>query len=171
MPAILKQWPWSTVVICSFSLLYIFAWAVVSFYLCCRFSLAALFLPALLIPLAVYVFRCRKINKKISVLKGCISAQNGETHEGYVYLHGQLSPGITIMRDNLFILIPVNGRRTKIFFKKMTAVKETKSVTLKYLCAKRIFQVEMGEKKSVKFVVKESVAKRWSVILADGLAH
>ena len=170
-PALLKQWPWSTAVICLFSMLYIFVWAVISFYLWCRFSSVATFSLVLLIPLVVYIFRYRKINKMITVLKGCISAQNGETQEGYVRLHGQLSPGITIMRDNLFILIPVNGRRTKVFFEKMTAVKEKKSVTLKYLFAKRIFQIDVGQNKSVSFAVKESVGKRWSVLLADGLAQ
>lgn len=170
-PALLKQWPWSTAVVCLFSLLFIVVWAVISFYLWCRFSMAAISSIVLLFPLAIYIFRSRKINKMIAVLKGCISAQNGETQEGYVCLHGKLSPGITIMRDNLFILIPVNGRRTKVFFEKITSVKEKKSATLKYLFAKRIFQVEVGKNKSVLFAVKESVGKRWSVLLADSLAH
>lgn len=171
MPALLKQWPWSTSVICSFSLLFIIAWGGLSFYLWCLFSFSSIYSLVLLIPLLVYIFYFRRVNKMISTLKGCISAQNGEVEEGYVCLHGKCSPGITIMRDNLFILIPVNGQRTKVFFEKITVVNETKSMALKCLGAKRLFQVEVGQNRSVSFSVKDSVAKRWSVLLASRLAQ
>lgn len=170
-PETVKQWPWNASVIYTISLVYIFAWMLITFNLWHQFSNTAFFSVILLLPLFIYIFRYKKINKMITVLKGCISAQNGETAEGLVCLNGVVSPGIAIMRDNLFILIPVTGRRTKVFFENITAINETKSVALKYLFAKRVFNVEVGENKSVSFAVRESVGKRWWVMLTERLTQ
>lgn len=163
---ILKQWPWNdSIRYCLWiSVIIITGITVYSAWYFSDYWFFLLFFSLLLLN---YIIRAKKINKMITTLKGCISAQNGETIEGMVSIKGQLSPGIIIMRDDLFILIPVVGRRTKIYFNKITAIKEHRLNPLKYLFSKHGFVVEVDKVKTVSFWVMDSVAKRWSLILND----
>jgi hypothetical protein len=162
---LLKQWPWNdSVRNCLW--LVVFILAGITGYSFWASSVYGISLPATLIfLLSNYIARAKNINKMIVTLKGCISAQNGETVEGLVCIKDQRSAGIIIMRKDLFILIPVIGRRTKVYFNKITSVTENKLNPIRYLFAKREFTVEVDNVKKVSFGVAESVGKRWAVIL------
>lgn len=100
----------------------------------------------------------------VGVLKGCISARNGEVAASLLYFRNKALPGIAILRDDVIILIPVFGRRHKIFFDKFKSIKEVKKMPGKWLLGKRIFNIQFETKPSVLFAVPDSVGKRWAVV-------
>jgi len=100
----------------------------------------------------------------VGVLKGCISAQKGEVVASLIYFRKKGLPGVAILRDDVIILIPIFGRRHKIFFDKLKSIEEIKKMPGQWLLGKHIFNIEFETKPSVLFAIPESVAKRWAVI-------
>ena len=161
------KWIWEPV----FSLVFVLFALLVSlisiwlFFL--EYGLVSLVGVLVFIPVAFLIFRFQKINKMIEVLKGCISAQNGEVVASLLSIKNKPIPGVAILRKDVFILIPILGRRHKIFFDKIKTIEETKKIPGKWLIGKRSFNVEFEAKPSVAFAVPESVGKRWAVIFHD----
>ena len=112
-----------------------------------------------------YIYQRIKIYRQIKILYGCISARNGTVYSGLIKLRNSFSPGIAILREDLFILIPVAGRRAKVFFEKITAVNVEHKMPGSLLVNKHVFTISLGENKSVSFVLTSSDAENWSQVL------
>lgn len=100
----------------------------------------------------------------IKVLQGCISAQNGEVIASLLYFKNKSVPGIAILRDDVIILIPIFGRRHKIFFDRIKIIEETDKIPGKWLFGKCVFSIEFETKATVLFAVPCSVGKRWATV-------
>lgn len=108
-----------------------------------------------------YIYQKFKTYRVIKILYGCISAQNGQVYSGLINLRNSLSPGIAILRKDLFILIPVAGRRTKVFFDKITAVNVDCEMSGSLLVDKQVFNISLRENKSVSFALRSADAESW----------
>ena len=157
-----NKWIWESVVY--YVLIFVVLIFLAGLYLFSQFNFHALFILLLLIPVLFLFVRYQKINKLVEVLKGCISAQNGEVVTSLLCFKSKSIPGIAILRDDVIILIPVFGRRHKIFFDKLKTIKEVNNMPGEWLLGKRVFNIEFEEKPSVLFAVPESVGKRWGDI-------
>ena len=153
------KWIWELAVY--YGLLFVALIFFAGLYLFSKFNFYALFILIVLIPVLVLLSHYQKINKLVAVLKGCISAQNGEVVASLLYFKNKSIPGIAILRDDVIILIPVFGRRHKIFFDKLKTIKEVNRMPGEWLLGKRVFLIEFEEKPSVLFAVPESAGKRW----------
>ncbi len=158
-----NKWVWELAVY--YVLIFIALIFFTGLYLFSHFNFYALFILFLLIPVIFLFIRYQKINKLVAVLKGCISAQNGEVVASLLYFKNKSIPGIAILRDDVIILIPVFGRRHKIFFDKLKVIKEVNSMPGEWLLGKRVFNIEFEKKPSVLFAVPGSVGKRWGLVL------
>lgn len=159
------KWIWELAVYIGLILIAIIFSA--SLYVYLQVGLPGLFILFFLIPILIFIDRYQKTNKLVGVLKGCISAQNGEVVAGLLCFKNKSIPGIAILRNDVIILIPVFGRRHKIFFDKLKTIKEVNKMPGEWLLAKRVFKIEFETKPSVLFAVPGSVGKRWAVILKN----
>jgi len=157
-----NNWIWESAVYFVFIFVVIILLATLCFFQ--QFNFASLFILVLLVPVFIFFNRYQKINKMVGVLKGCISAQNGEVVASLLYFRNKALPGIAILRDDVIILIPIFGRRHKIFFDKFKSVKEVNKIPGKWLPGKRVFNIEFETKPPVLFAVPDSVGKRWAVV-------
>ncbi len=157
-----NNWIWESAVYFVFIFVVIILLATLYFFP--RFNFASLFILVFLVPAFIFFNHYQRISKMVGVLKGCISAQNGEVVASLLYFRNKALPGIAILREDVIILIPVFGRRHKIFFDKFKSIKETNKVPGKWLLGKRVFNIEFETKPSVLFAVPGSVGKRWTVV-------
>jgi len=157
-----NNWIWESAVYFVFIFVAIILLATLYFFP--HFNFARLFILVFLVKTFIFFNRFKKINKMVRVLKGCISAQNGEVVASLLYFRNKAIPGVAILRDDVIILIPVFGRWHKIFFDKFKSIKEVKKMPGKWLLGKRIFNIEFETKPSVLFAVPDSVGKRWAVV-------
>jgi hypothetical protein len=157
-----NNWIWESAIY--FAFIFVAIILLASLYFFPQFNFASLFILVFLIPTFIFFNHYQKINKMIGVLKGCISAQNGEVVASLLYFRNKAIPGIAILRDNVIILIPIFGRRHKIFFDKFKSVKEVNKMPGKWLLDKHVFNIEFETKPPVLFAVPDSVGKRWAVV-------
>ena len=160
-----NKWVWESVVY--YVLIFVALIFFTGIHLFSQFNYYALFILLLFIPVLIFFYRQQKTNKLVEVLKGCISAQNGEVVASLLYFKNKSIPGIAILRDDVIILIPIFGRRHKIFFDKLKSIKEVNNMPGEWLLGKRVFNIEFETKPSVLFAVPESAGKRWGLVFQD----
>jgi len=162
---IFYYWSWDKRIIVIHSLLIVITSLSLIYFFTKYFTFYAVLPVVILILWGFYFFQKIKTYRYIKILKGCISAQNGTVYSGLIKLRKSLSPGIAILRGDLFILIPVTGRRTKVYFEKITAVNMGKMMPGSWLFGKRVFNISLGEDKSVSFVLTNADAEYWLKVL------
>ena len=162
-----EQWPWNknylnlyialpTTIALVFSTLLYSEYGVNSFYF-------LLFIPAG----AVFWFIYAAVGKKVTILMGCKSAQNGEAVESLLVIGDKQSPGIAILRTDVLILIPIIGRRRKYKLENIVSVKKSHWLPGKFVWGKIAFHLQTSGTTRIAFAVSESVGKRWYDQLAE----
>lgn len=101
------------------------------------------------------------IAKKVDILMHCKSAKNGEAVAGLVIVNQKKSPGIVILRDDVIILIPVNGRRRKYKLMNIISIKKAHTLSGCFMWGKIAFFLETSGSTDITFAVPVSVGNRW----------
>jgi len=156
-----EQWPWNKSYLKLYIALPTITAIVLSSSLYSKLGLNSFYF-LLFIPVgAVFWFIYSAIEKKVNVLLGCISAQNGEAVESLLVIGNTQSPGIAILRDDVLILIPVVGRRRKYKLENVLSVKQSHWLPGKFVWGKTAFHLQTSGSTKIAFAVSESVGKRW----------
>ena len=164
---LLQQWPWNAL----FLKLYIIVPIAISLLFTGLFYPlyhAYTFIILLLIPCGLFFyFLLSPVKKQVDTLLTCISAQNGEAVESLLLINKKQSPGIVILRDNVIILIPVDGRRRKLPLTDIKSVITSTRLANKQLISKTVFTLITQKDSQYVFAVSRSIGTRWSARLLD----
>ena len=163
-----EQWPWNKDFLKLYIALPAITAIVFSASLYSEHGLNSLYFLLFIPAGAIFWFIYAAVGKKVAVLMGCKSAQNGEAVESLLVIGNKQSPGIAILRTDALILIPVIGRRRKYKLENILSVKQNRWLPGKFVWGKIAFHLQTSGSTTIAFAVSESVGKRWYGQLRQG---
>jgi hypothetical protein len=124
------------------------------------------FLTAILAGVVFY-YVYGNVGRRVEALKADFVTDGADIAEALIVIGKIHSPGIVVLYNNQFELVPIVGKRQTIPLAETKLVGEGHWLPGKYVWGKRAFTFNAAIFNPLAFAVPESVGLRWSAILHE----